>query len=756
MTERFVGQPLRRVEDGRFTRGQGRYVDDIRPAGLLHMAVLRSPYGHARISRIDIDSARQQTGVEAVFTAVDFPDLKPLPGRANIPNAAIQPIPILARDRVRFVGEIVAVVIAGSRYEAEDAVRAIEVDYEPLSAVTDAEAALLPDSPRIHDELRDNVCYRVVAASGDVSGAFARAARVVHVRARHHRLAPVPMEPRCGLAEPGPDGTLLMTLSSQAPHRARDTISACTGVGLERIRVVAPDVGGGFGSKGSAYREDVLLAALALRLGRPLTWTATRMEDLLTTHHARDQVDTISGAFDEEGHLLAIRTRTVNGLGAYAYANTGQPMRVRDYATGAYKVPAHEAEIIAVYTNTAPQGAYRGAGRPEASYLTERLMDQAAVELGVDPVELRKRNLLQPTDFPWKTPNGAHFDSGNYPALLDKALDIAEYPELLRERDERRARGEIVGVGIAVFIETTANGWESGAVEILPDGRITGTSGSHSHGQGHETVFAQVLADELGVTPDRVTIRHGDTALLNKAVGTFGSRSATLGGGALVQAAGELKDELRTLAAELLEADAADLEIADGAVRVRGTVERSIAFEQLAQAAQQRGDRLEASTVFEPPNDAISSGAYVAMVSIERDTGRVNLETIVAVDDCGTILNPMIVRGQVHGALAQGIGEAMSERMVYDNDGQVLTASLLDYAMPLSTSVPEPMLGHIVTLNPSNPLGAKGAGEAGTIGAPPTIMNAVLDALRPLGVHDLDLPITDEKVWQAMQTAHRP
>ncbi len=558
-----------------------------------------------------------------------------------------------------------------------------------------------------------------------------------------------------GWPSPGPNGTVTLTLSSQAPHRARDTISACTGLATEAIRVIAPDVGGGFGSKGSAYREDVLLAAVAMRLGRSVTWTATRMEDLLTTHHARDQVDTISGAFDDAGHLLAIRTRTVNGLGAYAYANTGQPMRIRDYATGAYKVPAHQAEIIAVYTNTAPQGAYRGAGRPEASYLTERLMDQASLELGIDPVELRKRNLIQPTDFPWKTPNGANFDSGNYPELLDKALGIADYPALLKERDARRATGEIVGVGIAVFIETTANGWESGAVEILPDGSIVGITGSHSHGQAHETVFAQVLADELGVPPDRIVIRHGDTALIDRAIGTFGSRSAVLGGGALVQAATELKDELRTLAAELLEADAADLEIADGAVRVRGTVERAVTYQQLAQAAEQRGEQLKASTIFEPPNDTISSGAYVALVSIDRDTGRVNLERIVAVDDCGTILNPMIVKGQVHGALAQGIGEAMSERMVYDEDGQVLTASLLDYAMPTAHSVPEPVLGHIVTPNPSNPLGAKGAGEAGTIGAPPTIMNAVLDALRPLGVRDLDLPITDEKVWQAMHSAQR-
>jgi carbon-monoxide dehydrogenase large subunit len=519
--------------------------------------------------------------------------------------------------------------------------------------------------------------------------------------------------------------------------------------------VIAPDVGGGFGSKGSAYREDVLIAALAMKLGRPITWTATRIEDLLTTHHARDQVDTISGAFDENGHLLAIRTRTVNGLGAYAYANTGQPMRVRDYATGAYRVRAHAAEIIAVYTNTAPQGAYRGAGRPEASYLTERLMDQASLELGLDPVELRKRNLLQPDDFPWTTPNGAHFDSGNYPALFEKALDLGGHAGLLAQRDERRARGEIVGVGISVFIETTANGWESGAVEIKSDGSVVGITGSHSHGQGHETVFAQVLADELGVPPERITILHGDTTLLDKAVGTFGSRSATLGGGALVQAAAQLKDELRTLAAELLEADARDLEIADGSVSIRGTAVRSVSFEQLASILEQRGERLEASTIFEPPNDAISSGAYVAMVSIDRETGRVNLERIVAVDDCGTILNPMIVQGQVHGALAQGIGEAMSERMVYDDEGQVLTASLLDYAMPTAHSVPEPILGHTVTPNPSNPLGAKGAGEAGTIGAPPTIVNAVLDALRPLGVKDLDLPITDEKVWQAIQTAGR-
>lgn len=756
MSSRYIGRSLKRVEDPRFLRGQGRYVDDVRLPGMVYAAFVRSIHGHAKILNIDTSVASSLTGVIGVYTAADFPHLRPVPVRLAVQEARPALAPPLAIDRVRFVGEPLAVVVAETPYQAADAAAAVEIEYEPLPTMTRPEESLAPDAMPLHPQFPDNVCYRIRRVGGDVAAAFAQAKHVVRVQARHHRLAPVPLEPRCILAQPSPSGGLTIWASCQFPFRIQGGIVESLGMTSEQVRVISMDVGGGFGAKGPPYREDVVVAALALRLERPVKWVATRIEDMLTTHHARDQVDEMEAAFDGDGRLLAVRTRTITALGAYVHhVNTLQPLYIPSYGTGAYQVPALEAEVLTVFTNTTPTGPYRGAGRPEAAFLIERLMDQAARQLSLDPAELRWRNLIQPDQFPYTTPAGTRYDSGNYPALLEKALALADYPRLRDEQRARRAAGELVGIGLAVFVETTGNGWESGAVRIEPDGRVTGITGSHSHGQGHETSFAQILADEFGVSLEQVSILHGDTSLLSTGVGTSGSRSTILGGGALVQAARAVKERLCAFGAELLETSADDLEVVAGTVRVRGAPERAVTLSEVATLAYARGaqggDPLRSDVIFEPGRDAISSGAYIALVSVDRETGRIRIERLIAVDDCGTIVNPLLVEGQIHGGIVQGIGEALFERMVYGDDGQVLTMSLLDYALPVAGSVPVTVLGHTITPSPNNPLGVKGVGEAGTIGAPPAIVNAVFDALAPLGVLDLDLPLHSEKIWRAIR-----
>lgn len=755
----YRGESLKRVEDERFLKGQARYVDDLKLTDVLHAAFVRSTYGHARILRIETSVASQMPGVRAVCTAADLPDLRPLPARLAVEEGRLVRATPLASERVRFVGEPLAVVVAETGAQAEDAARAVEVEYDPLPAVTRAEEALAPGAPRLHVELPDNLCYRVVRSGGEVERVFERAAHLVSVRVENHRIAPVPLEPRAIVARPEPDGTLTVWASSQAPYRMREWLTAALGTSSDRIRVIAPDVGGGFGAKGPAYREDAVVAALALRLGRPVKWTATRSEDFLTMQHARDQVNEATAALDSEGRILALRTKTITNLGAYVHhVNTLAPLHLVSYGTGAYRIPAHQAEVLTVFTNTAPTGPYRGAGRPEAAFLIERLMDKAARRLGLDPTEIRLRNAVPPEAFPYTAPTGSTYDSGNYPALLRKVLELAGYETLLRERRERRSRGELVGIGLALFVEPTAAGWESAAVRVESDGRVIGLTGSHSHGQGHETSFAQVLADELGVLLEQVSIRHGDTASLPAGVGTNGSRSTVLGGGALVEAARIVKERLRKEAAHLLEAAPEDVEPADGMWRVRGAPWRAVPLVHVAAAAYARAipERpLEAYAVFEAPYPPISSGAYLALVSVEAETGLVKLERLVAVDDCGTIINPLLVEGQVHGGVAQGIGQALLERLVYDEHGQALTASLLDYAVPCASDIPSLVTGHTVTPSPTNPLGAKGMGEAGAIGAPPAIVNAVLDALAPLGVEDLDMPLHPEKVWRAIQASRQ-
>jgi len=776
-----VGAARKRVEDPRLLRGEGAYVDDLRQEGCLHAVFVRSPHPHARIRGIDAAAAQSVPGVVGVFTSADIPGR--MPAMRALPEVLGDAAPPLATDTVRFVGEPFAVVVAESRYAAEDGAALVDVDYDPLPGVGQPEAALGPDAPQLHGDVPGNVSSRVHRVWGDVDGAFARAAHRVAVRAEHHRIHGVPMETRGLLAAPDGDGGLTVWASTQAPHRLQQGLSAGLGLEKERIRVIAPDVGGGFGLKGSMYRDDLVTATLALKLGRPVKWVATRVEDMLTTQHAREQVDEAEAALDADGRILALRVRTVGNLGAYLHAgNSGAFLRIGNFGTGAYRIEALETESIAVFTNTNPVGAYRGAGRPESAYIAERVIGEAARQLGLDPAEIRRRNFIQPDQFPYKTPSGTPYDSGDYPRLLDTALKLADYDALLRERDERRAHGEIVGVGLTTFIEQTGAGGESGSVRVEPDGTLTAVVGSSTQGQGHKTMFAQIVADRFGVPFEQVRLRQGDTRLIADSTGTFGSRSTVTGGGALVRASDETIERALDLAARELEVARADVEWRGGAARVIGAAERSLDLAALAAIAarnastcphdqllsqSEKGEArplplgedwgvgtLGASVWWDSPlNGPTTSGAYVAFVTIDADTGRLGIERFVVVDDCGVVVNPLLVQGQRHGALAQGLGEGLFERMVYAEDGQALSASLVEYALPTAWSIPAWELGQTVTPSPINELGVKGIGEAGPIGVPPTLVSAVLDALAPFGVTEIHPPLHPEKLWRAIRSA---
>src|SRR5215212_508590 len=764
-----IGAARKRVEDPRLLRGEGAYVEDLHEAGCLHAVFVRSPYPHARIKGIDASAARQVQGVVGIYTSANIASRMP-PAQRAVPEALGDVALPLASDTVRFVGEPLAVVVAESRYAAEDGAALVDVDYDPLPGVGRPEAALAPEAPQLHADVPGNVSSRVHRVWGDVEGAFARAAHRVSVRIEHARIAAVPMETRGLLARPEADGGLTVWASSQAPHRLRHSLAGALELDEARIRVIAPDVGGGFGVKGGMYRDDLVVATLALKLGRPVKWVATRIEDMQTTQHAREQVDLAEAALDEDGHILALRVHTIGNLGAYIHGgNSGAFLRIGVFGTGAYRIPALETEAVAVFTNTNPVGAYRGAGRPESAFIAERIVDAAARQLGIDPVEIRRRNFIQPDQFPYSTPSGTPFDSGNYPRLLETALRLAEYDALVQERDARRKEGDIVGLGLATFIEQTGAGGESGLVRVESDGTLTAVVGSSTQGQGHKTMFGQVGGGSVGVPFRRGRYPQGDTDLIPTATGTFGSRSTVTGGGALVKASDETIDKALDLAARELEVSRSDVEWRDGAARVIGAADRSLDLAALAGLAVEapapasrtgegpgRGadPALGASVIFESPlNGPTTSGAYIGLVSIDPDTGQLSIEKFIVVDDCGVVVNPLLVQGQRHGALAQGLGEAAFERMVYDDEGQLLSGSLVEYALPTAWSIPDWTMGSAVTPSPLNPLGVKGIGEAGPIGVPPTLVNAVLDALAPLGVTEIHAPLHREKLWHAIHTA---
>lgn len=761
-----LGLARTRVEDLRLITGEGHYVEDITLPGTLSLAFVRSPYPHARIARIDATAAAAAPGVVGVFTGRDIPAIFPIPLLPIVPNPRVPPYEPLAIEVVRHVGTPVAAVVAESRAAAVDAAQLVEVDYEPLPAVADAEAALADGAPLVWPEFGSNVCFQVRMRDGNPEQAFAQAAHVVALTIRFPRLAPVPMEPRAILAQYDKyTGELTAWVTTQAPTGTRDHLALALDLPQNRVRVIAPDVGGGFGARSPAYPEFIVAAHLARRLGRPCRAVNTRSEDVATTTHARDEVVRIEGAFDAEGRLLALRGRVVANLGAFLYTNSiVTPPRIAAMMPGCYKVEHADLEVFAVFTHTNPTGPYRGAGRPEAADCIERLMDAAARQLRLDPIELRRKNFIEPNEFPHRIPTGPVYDSGNYPGALEQVIALSGYHDLKRQQAEERARGErtLMGVGLATFVEPSAAGWESGFVRIEASGRVSAATGSSAHGQGHETTFAQILAHHLQIPFEHIVVRHGDTHVGPPGVGTFGSRSTVLGGTALVQAAQQVVEKAKRIAASLLEASPDDVELREGTFRVAGVAGRTVTWAQVAAAAYGRGKLppgetlgLEASAYYNAPRETFGFGAAVAVVRIDPDTGETRVEKLYCVDDCGTVINPLLVEGQIQGGTAQGLGQALLEQVVYEPDGTLVTGSLMHYALPRARTMPELVIAEQVTPSPLNPLGAKGVGESGTIIGTVPIMNAVADALEPLGIQHLDMPYTAERVWQAIQAARQ-
>ena len=756
----YVGRPMKRREDRRLLLGAGKYVDDLKLPGCLPVVFVRSPYGHARITRLDASRARAAPGVVAVVTGDEVRHLGPMPVNRAIPDMKVPPHPIIAEGVVHATGVPVAAIAAATESAAWDAAELLDVEYEDLPAAVEPEAAIAKAAPVLFKEVDGNRSFRRVVKAGDPDGAFARAAHRVSLRIAPERISAVAIEPRTVVASyDAATQQLTLWVACQAPFRIRGEVARLLSLHESQVRVIAPDVGGGFGVKTGPYREEVLLAWLAMRLGRPLSWVATRREDFQTTNHARGSVCEGELALDAEGRILGLRARIVSPLGASLMnAAAGSPWNHARLLPGAYVVPSCDIVLEGALTNTAPVAAYRGAGRPEACFAIERLMDEAARVVGLDPAELRRRNLISPDKFPFRTITGQSYDSGNYPEALDRALAAVDYAKLRREQKARRESGDVVGIGIVSYVEPCALGWESGSVKVERSGRVTAITGSSSHGQGHETTFAQVVADALGVTPDDVTVVHGDTRSGPEGFGTFGSRSTALGGGALVEASVVVRDKGRRIAAKLLEAAVDDVVAAPGGFHVVGASQKTITWSQVAGAAYAGGAALpagdtpglESSVYFQPEAECWSSGAVVAVVSIERDTGRLTIESLLWVDDAGTIVNPLLAEGQLHGSLAQGIGQALMERIVYDDRGQLLTGTLMDYAVPRADDVPAVTIEKMHTPSPRNPLGAKGLGEAGCIAIPPAIVNALVDALSPFGVTHVDMPLTPEKIWRCL------
>jgi carbon-monoxide dehydrogenase large subunit len=759
--ETYVGRSMKRREDRRLLLGAGKFVDDLRPADALSVVFVRSPHGHARITHLDVSAARSAPGVVAVVTGDQVRALGPMPVNRVIPDMKVPPHPIVADGVVHAIGVPVAAIAAETGAAAWDAAELITVEYDELPAAPGPEAALAAGAPVLFKDVVANRSFRRVLKAGDPDTAFARATHRVPLRISQERISAVAIEPRTVVASFDPaTEELTLWISCQAPFRVRGEIARLLELHESQVRVIAPDVGGGFGVKTGPYREEVLLAWLALRVRRPLRWTATRREDFQTTNHARGSVCESELALDADGRILGLRARIASPLGASLMnAAGGSPWNHARLLPGAYVVPSCDIAVDGAITNSAPVAAYRGAGRPEACFAIERLMDTAARALKLDPAELRRRNLIGPDRFPFRTITGQSYDSGNYPEALDRALAGAGYAELRRTQDARRARGEVVGIGIVSYVEPCALGWESGSIKVERSGRVTAITGSSAHGQGHETTFAQVVADELGITPEEVTVVHGDTRSGPEGFGTFGSRSTALGSGALVEASRVVRDKGRRVAAKLLEAGVEDVVSARGGFHVIGAPQKRIGWRDVANAAYAGGAALpageapglESSSYFQAEAEVWSFGAVVAVVAIERDTGRLTIESLVWVDDAGTIVNPLLAEGQLHGSLAQGVGQALMEQIVYDERGQLLTGTLMDYAVPRADEVPAVTIEKMHTPSPRNPLGAKGLGEAGCIAIPPALVNAVVDALAPFGVSHVDMPLTAEKLWRAMR-----
>ena len=780
---RVFGSGIKRREDPRLITGTARYTDDIVLPGMLHAAILRSPHAHARIRRIDTSGAKAAPGVVAVFTGADTAGaLKPIPCLWLVPGSELKTSPFapLARDTVRYVGDAVAVVVAESPYQAYDALEQIDIEYDPLPAVIDPEKATQSGAPALHTEAPGNVAFHWTVAGGDIDAAFRNADVIVKERIIQQRLIPTAMETRGAVAQFVPaTGELTLWNTTQNPHIVRFAMSVVTGVPEDRLRVVAPEVGGGFGSKIAQIQGDFVTAFCSMQLGRPVKWMESRTENYVSTTHGRDHVQDVELAATRDGRVLGLRCTVWAAMGAYlSTAAPGIPTILHGLMlSGPYQIPAVKEDVYGVYTNATPVEAYRGAGRPEATFMLERMMDRLSDEIGIDPVELRRRNLIPPFENGHNVITGLTYDSGNYEGALAKALAQVNYDALRAEQAAARAKGRYIGIGVSVYVEICGLGpsqvagavgfqgglWESAIVRFHPTGKVNVFIGASPHGQGEETTFAQIVADELGVGVNDVKVVHGDTDATPMGWGTYGSRTTAVGGAALAVATRKIKEKAKLLAGHLLEAAVEDIDYADGKFFVKGVPDRHKTIQDIALMAnvawnlpQGMEAGLEATSFYDPPNFVYPFGAHIAVVEVDPETGRVELKRYIAVDDCGPQINPVIVEGQVHGGVVQGIGQALWEEAVYDESGQLLTGSLADYAVPRADMLPDIEVLSTVTPSPHHPLGVKGIGEAGTISSTCTVYNAVLDALEPFKVDAIRMPLTPERVWRAIQhTIHQ-
>jgi carbon-monoxide dehydrogenase large subunit len=766
----LVGARVRRREDPRLITGSATYVDDVRLVGTLYASFVRSPHAHAKLVSVDVAGARTCPGVVAAYSSADFQARgwhASLPVAHKMADLKSPPHYPLAVDEVRFVGEAVAVVVANDPYAARDAAEAVRVEYADLPAVVDPEKAL-SGPPYVHDALGTNVAFTMPFAAGDPDAAFASADVVVKQRIVNQRLAPVPIEPRSMVAT-WDAGMRQLTIysSTQIPHLLRTQLALVLGIPENRIRAIAPEVGGGFGAKLNVYAEEAVVSWVAMQLARPIKYIETRSESFQAMIHGRDQIDYLEIAAKRDGTVVGLRAKIVANLGAYHQLLTPViPTLTLLMAPGAYRIPAVGGEVIGVFTNTMSTDAYRGAGRPEATFFIERMMDLLARELGLDPVDVRRKNLIPADVFPFTTATGLTYDSGNYVGALDKALGIADYADLRAKQETLRKEGRYLGIGLSSYVEVCgmgpsaampAAGWDSATVRVEPTGSVTVLTGISPHGQGEETTFAQLIADELGVPIDQVNVIHGDTDKVQYGVGTFGSRGTAVGGAALKLAIESIQAKAIKIAAHQWEASPDDVEYNRGTITVKGDPSKTMSTPEAGFLAFM-GDRLppgmepglDATRRFEPPNFVYPFGTHVCVVEVDAQTGEVKIVRYVAVDDCGRVLNPMIVEGQIHGGLAQGIAQALFEEVVYDANGQLVTGTLMDYAVPHAEQLPHFELSQTVTPTDVNPLGVKGVGEAGTIGSTPAVVNAVMDALAPFGVKHVDMPLLPQKLWRAM------
>ena len=784
MGDTGIGASVRRKEDLRFVRGSGKYTDDMNLEGQAYAYILRSPHAHASIRSIDTSAARASDGVIAVFTAEDMTAVGGIPCGWQLHSKDGNPMaepkhPVLAEGKVRHTGDPVAVVIAKSRTQARDASEGIIIDYDVLDAVVDMPQAVMEGATSVHDDVGTNVCFDWALGDKDaVDEAFANADHVASLDLVNNRLIANAIEPRCAIGDYDQStGQYTLHTTSQNPHVIRLLMGAFVlGLPEHKLRVNAPDVGGGFGSKIFNYAEEIIVTWAAAQLNKPVKWTADRSESFVSDAHGRDHVTKVELALDGNGKFRALRETTLANMGAYlsTFAPCVPTYLHGTLLAGQYSTPAIYCEVKAVFTNTVPVDAYRGAGRPEATYLLERIVQVAADELGIDAAEIRRRNFIQPDEFPYQTPVALVYDTGNYEASMGKALAASDYDGFAGRKEASRRAGKLRGIGIASYIEACgiapsniagalgarAGLYEAATIRVNPTGSVSVLTGSHSHGQGHETTFAQVVSDKLGIDFESVNVVHGDTDKIPFGMGTYGSRSIAVGGAAIVKAIDKIVAKGKKIAAHLLETSESDIEFENGQFVVPGT-DKAKAFGEIALAAyvphnyplEELEPGLEETAFYDPKNFTFPAGTYVCEVEVDQDTGTVDIASFHATDDFGTVINPMIVEGQVHGGIVQGIGQAILEGCNYDENGQLLSGSYMDYTMPRATDVPSFTVDTTVTECEHNPLGVKGCGEAGAIGSPPAVMNAILNALSEVGVTHLDMPATPHRVWQAIRDA---